>query len=78
MMASENKTPCESVALAGCGGDHLISPARGQALKILNGGGGGDPGPEPLIRDYKSIGLCIQELGQRLPNLPSLARVSTS
>ena len=28
MMASENKTPCESVALAGCGGDHLISPRQ--------------------------------------------------
>ncbi|MCO2079688.1 hypothetical protein IPC264_19950 [Pseudomonas aeruginosa] len=24
MMVSLNKTPCQSLALAGCGGDHLI------------------------------------------------------
>src|SRR5690606_41139515 len=28
MMASENKTPCQSLALTGCGGDHLINPGR--------------------------------------------------
>ncbi|MBI7049118.1 hypothetical protein JET88_05490 [Pseudomonas aeruginosa] len=26
-MVSVNKTPCQSLALAGCGGDHLIIPA---------------------------------------------------
>jgi hypothetical protein len=33
-MASENKTPCESVALAGCGGDHLINLSLPQARRF--------------------------------------------
>src|SRR5690606_1115939 len=33
MMASENKTPCQSLALTGCGGDHLINPLRERVFR---------------------------------------------
>src|SRR5690606_40384440 len=33
MMSSENKTPCQSLALTGCGGDHLINPLRERVFR---------------------------------------------
>src|SRR5690606_25316078 len=65
MMASENKTPCQSLALTGCGGDHLINPhpLQGCGLHVsLEGSGNLNRNRIAGVAEF-AVGAHIKDVG---------------